>query len=159
MSATRPRRTRKPSPNHEFKHHGYIRGTSSEEPAPTGVLYIFNALAFSTLLSSQETDALRVSELSFRPSRRLFKFTRFFLLVKSAAARFIRTVKPDLAFREFPSHQHTGSFGVVCTHTKLRRDFLLVAPRVRARLPAFPPPRGKKNLTGLSHHRQIVPDN
>ena len=26
-------------------------------PAPTGVLYISNALAFSTLLSSQETDA------------------------------------------------------------------------------------------------------
>jgi hypothetical protein len=159
MSATRPRRTRKPSPNHELKLHGHIRGTSSEEPAPTGVLYIFNALAFSTLLSSQETDALRVSELSFRPSRRHFKFTRFFLLVKSAPARFIRTVKPDLAFREFPSHQYTRSFGVVCTHTKLRRDFLLVAPRVRARLPAFPPPRGKKNLTGLSHHRQIVPDN
>ena len=34
-------------------------GTSSEEPAPTGVLYILNALAFSTLLSSQETDAHR----------------------------------------------------------------------------------------------------
>ena len=34
-------------------------GTSSEEPAPTGVLYIYNALAFSTLLSSQETDAHR----------------------------------------------------------------------------------------------------
>jgi hypothetical protein len=45
------------------------------------------------------------------------------------------------------------------THARLRRGFLLVAPRVRDRLPAFPPPRGKKNLTGLSHHRQIVPGN
>jgi hypothetical protein len=44
-----------------------IRGTSSEEPAPTGVLYIINALAFSTLLSSQETGAHRVPEL-FAPS-------------------------------------------------------------------------------------------
>ena len=135
----------------------------SVEPAPKNQprrgLYIYNALAFSTLLSSQETGAHRVSELSFRPSRRLFKFTRGFLLVKSAPARFIRTVKPDLAFREFPSHQHTCSFGVMCTHIELRRDFLLVTPRVRARLPAFPPPRGKKNLTGLSHHRQIVPEN
>jgi hypothetical protein len=35
-------------------------------PAPTGVLYIYNALAFSTLLSSQETDAHRVP--NFRSS-------------------------------------------------------------------------------------------
>src|SRR5580692_2075460 len=34
--------------------------------------------------------------------------------------------------------------------------FALVAPRVRARLPAFPPPRGKMNLTAPGHHRQIV---
>src|ERR1700722_63051 len=33
-------------------------GTSTQKaPAPTGVSYIYNALAFSTLLSSQETDA------------------------------------------------------------------------------------------------------
>jgi len=44
----------------------------SERAGPDGGLYIVNALAFSTLLSSQETDAHRVSELSFRPSRRLF---------------------------------------------------------------------------------------
>jgi hypothetical protein len=42
-------------------------GTSTQKaPAPTGVLYIYNALAFSTLLSSQETDAHRV--LNFRSS-------------------------------------------------------------------------------------------
>jgi hypothetical protein len=31
-----------------------------------------------------------------------------------------------------------------------------VAPRVRTRREAFPPPRGNKNLTGPRHHRQIV---
>ena len=134
-------------------------GTSSEEPAPTGVLYIYHALAFSTLLSSQETDALRVSELSFRPSRRLFKLTRFFRLVKSASVRFIRTVKPNLAFRNYQAISLLALSEWCGTHAKLRRVCLLVAPRVRVRLPAFPPPRGKKNLTGLSHHRQIVPDN
>jgi len=45
------------------------------------------------------------------------------------------------------------------THAKLRRGFLLVAPRVRARLPAFPPPRGKMNLTGPGHPRQIASEN
>ena len=31
-----------------------------------------------------------------------------------------------------------------------------MAPRVRTRREAFPPPRGNKNLTGPRHHRQIV---
>jgi hypothetical protein len=42
------------------------------EASRDGGLYIYHALAFSTLLSSQETGAHRVPELSFRPSRRLF---------------------------------------------------------------------------------------
>ena len=67
-----------------------------------GGLYIFNALAFSTLLSSQDTDALRVPEFLFRPSRRLFKFTRFFLLVKSAPVRFPRTSRPNSTISELP---------------------------------------------------------
>ena len=57
MFSTRPRRTRKPSPNHELIHHGYIRGTRLRRTSPDGGLYIYHALAFSTLLSSQETDA------------------------------------------------------------------------------------------------------
>src|ERR1700729_3390630 len=58
MTATRHQKAPgNQKPNHEFIHHGYIRGTSSEEPARRGFLYILNALAFSTLLSSQETDA------------------------------------------------------------------------------------------------------
>src|SRR6185437_8506468 len=48
----------KQKPNHEL-----IMAISVEpdsgEPGPDGGLYIYHALAFSTLLSSQETDALR----------------------------------------------------------------------------------------------------
>ena len=57
MTSTKTRRPRKPEPNHELKH-GYFRGTRPhEETSPDGGLYIYHALAFSTLLSSQETDA------------------------------------------------------------------------------------------------------
>ena len=68
-----------------------------------------------------------------------------------------------ISIEEFPSHQHT-SFGVArlaqsASRTQLRRGFLLVAPRVRARHTAIPPPRGKMNLTGPSHPRQIVSGN
>src|SRR6476620_10145175 len=45
-------------PNHEL-HHGDLRGTRARKPGPDGGLYIYHALAFSTLLSSQETDAHR----------------------------------------------------------------------------------------------------
>ena len=38
---------------------------------------------------------------------------------------------------------------------KLRRDFLLVAPRVPVRLPAFRPPRGKTNSTADGNPSQI----
>ncbi len=38
-----------------------VRDTPKTHPA-TGVLYIYNALAFNTLLSSQETDAHRLEE-------------------------------------------------------------------------------------------------
>src|ERR1700749_1344374 len=43
-----------------------VETSSQRKPAPTGVLYIYHALAFSTLLSSQETDAHRVP--NFRSS-------------------------------------------------------------------------------------------
>src|ERR1700733_13489138 len=60
MLATRP--PKQPGNHHPTMSSNIMAisvGTSSEEPAPTGVLYIYNALAFSTLLSSQETDAHR----------------------------------------------------------------------------------------------------
>jgi hypothetical protein len=60
MLATRP--PKQPGNHHPTMSSNIMAisvGTSSEEPAPTGVLYILNALAFSTLLSSQETDAHR----------------------------------------------------------------------------------------------------
>ena len=96
------------------------------------------------------------------PRGDIFKFTRYFRFVKSAPARFIRTMH-RISIEEFPSHQHT-SFGVArlaqsASRTQLRRGFLLVAPRVRARHTAIPPPRGKMNLTGPSHPRQIVSGN
>jgi hypothetical protein len=52
-----PEGNRKPSPNHESVIMAVSAGPDSEEPAPTGVCTSYNALAFSTLLSSQETDA------------------------------------------------------------------------------------------------------
>ena len=77
-------------PNHER----YMADPPNQtlKPGPDGGLYIYHALAFSTLLSSQETDAHRVSELSFRPSRRLFYFTRFFRFVKPVSVRIIRAI-------------------------------------------------------------------
>jgi hypothetical protein len=54
-----PERPRKPSPNHELIHHGNIRETRLPErnPPRRGFSTFIHALAFSTLLSSQETDA------------------------------------------------------------------------------------------------------
>ena len=99
MTSTRPppeEATRKPEPNHE-QNHGKT-AASSEEPADGGCTS-HNALAFSTLLSSQETDTRRDPELPLRPSRRLFKFTRDYPLVKSAPARTNQTRKPDSAIQ------------------------------------------------------------
>ena len=42
-----------------------------------------------------------------------FNLPEISFLSNRLPVRFIRTAKPDLAFREFPSHQHTASFGVV----------------------------------------------
>src|SRR6202012_5727038 len=57
MFTTSRRNARKPSPTHELIHHGYIRGARPEDPPRRGFSTFVNALAFSTLLSSQETDA------------------------------------------------------------------------------------------------------
>src|SRR3984957_63790 len=59
MFSTRTRRPWKPSPNHELIHHGNIRETRLPErnPPRRGFSTFIHALAFSTLLSSQETDA------------------------------------------------------------------------------------------------------
>ena len=128
-------------------------GTSSEEPAPTGVLYILNALAFSTLLSSQETDAHLWRNLRSPPGQPL----NFTLESPSCQLRLpeaTRKLKPHGG-----SSRHQGltlpSAWSPCGHTRdLGRKFL-AAPRVPVRLPAFRPPRGKMNFTGDEQRRQI----
>ena len=97
-----------------------FRGTRPEDPAPTGVVQI-NALAFSTLLSSQETDAHRRETLISQPGLISFVFPRhhrggLFKLpgklfpVKSADP--IKSV-PIQPLSTYQSHERTASFGAV----------------------------------------------
>jgi hypothetical protein len=68
-------------------------------------------------LSSQETGARRVPELSFRPSRRLFKLTRSFLLVKSAPGPDKPNRKARFDHSELPSRQ-LNAFSGAAQHTR-----------------------------------------
>src|ERR1700722_6243192 len=101
MTITRPpKEPGKQAPNHERymanKSAGQLRRTSRR-----GFSTFVNALAFSTLLSSQETDAHRCFELPFSAPGRLIQFTRDFLFVKSDPVRNFRSLEAVLTF-EFP---------------------------------------------------------
>ena len=128
-----------------------------KEASPDGGLYIYHALAFSTLLSSQETDALRSPNFRSSLAATLLIYPGFPPCQIGPSSKYSNRL-PDLAFRISPSHQHTACLEW-CLRTRSSAEACLrVAPRVRARLAAFPPPRGKRNLTGPRHPRQIVPE-
>ena len=123
-------------------------------PAPTGVLYIYNALAFSTLLSSQETDAhLRRNSRSLpgQPLNLTLEFLSCQLHVRkfSGRCRSWRSVPPDTMGHP-PS-----AWRPLRAHARPSEGDSLVAPLVPARLPAFRLPRGKRNFTGGAQLRQI----
>src|ERR1700761_6889721 len=83
------------------------QGPDSEEPAPTGVSYIYHALAFSTLLSSQVADAhLRRNSRSL-PGQPL-NLTLEFL---SCQLRF-RKLSGRLRRRRYGHSRHQGSSSV-----------------------------------------------
>ena len=89
MSATRP--PKQPGNHHPTMSSNIMAisaGTSSEEPAPTGVLYILNALAFSTLLSSQETIAHRWRNLTFSSGATLKPYSSVSLVSTSISRKF-----------------------------------------------------------------------
>jgi hypothetical protein len=130
-----------------------IRGTSSEEPAPTGVCTSLNALAFSTLLSSQETDAhLRrnVRSPPGQPSNHTLEFPSCQLRFRKLSGR-LRSgtvVPPD-------TKSQLRQPGGHCGHTRNLRK-LILGGSPGPRLPCGnPSPRGKMNFTAGAHRRQI----
>src|SRR5512146_3411214 len=107
MTSTKTRKPWKPEPNHELIH-GYIRGTRPpKRPGPDGGLYIYHALAFSTLLSSQETDALRSPNFRSSLAATLLIYPGFPSCQIGPGSKYSNRL-PDLAFRDFPSHQLTA---------------------------------------------------
>ena len=135
-----------------------VETSSQRKPAPTGVLYIYHALAFSTLLSSQETDAHRVPNFRSSLGATLLIYPVFPSCQIGAGSQLIEPVR-QIGFSGIPEPSAYSLSGSGVTRTPSTVEAcLLVAPRVQDRHPAFPPPRGKKNLTGPSHHRQIVPE-
>src|ERR1700684_3936513 len=136
MTITRPRRTRKPSPNHELMSWLIsVKARPTRDPPRRGFSTFINALAFSTLLSSQETDAHLWRNLRSPPGQPL----NFTLESPSCQLRLpeaTRKLKPHAG-----SSRHQGltlpSAWSPCGHTRdLGRKFL-AAPRVPVRLPAF----------------------
>ena len=110
-----------------------------------GSTYI-NALAFNTLLSSQETRAHRQQDNDRRRGN-LATVLRVLPDVNSVPRNFADPW-------DFPYHQDTNaprSHG-----TRVAPDNgSLVAPRVASRLPAFRPSPGNKNPRGTQDPRQI----
>src|ERR1700743_1409110 len=88
------RNDRKPSPNHELIHHGYIRGARPEDPPRRGFSTFVNALAFSTLLSSQETDAHRVPNFRSSLGATLLIYPVFPSCQIGAGSQLIEPVRP-----------------------------------------------------------------
>jgi hypothetical protein len=130
-----------------------IRGTSSEEPAPTGVCTSLNALAFSTLLSSQETDAHLRRNLRSppgQPSNHTLEFPSCQLRVRKLSGR-LRSgtaVCPDTKSQLRQPGGHSG-------RTQDVRK-LILGGSPGPRLPyGDPSPRGKMNFTAGGHRRQI----
>src|ERR1700761_9864863 len=103
-----------------------IRCGKPESIPRRGFSTFVNALAFSTLLSSQETDAHLV--LNFRsPLGATLLIYRVFLSCQIG-------VSADLTFRNFPVPSlYRPIWSGAARARNLRGDFLLVAPRVQER--------------------------
>ena len=84
-----------------------IRRDQLRRTSPDGGLYIYNALAFSTLLSSQETDAHHSPNFRSSLAATLLIYPVFPSCQIGSGPSYSNHL-PDLAFRNFPSHQHTG---------------------------------------------------
>ena len=128
-------------PNHEPSH-GNPRG-QIRRPAPTGVRTSFNALAFSTLLSSQETDAHRRKNYHSPPGQPL----NLTLKLPSCQPRSesFREAKRHIGLSR---HQATSSVSLVAAraHARPSKVGSSVAPRVQGRLPAFRPLGASRTL-------------
>jgi hypothetical protein len=141
-------------PNHEPIHHGCIRGTGLRRAGPDGGLYIYHALAFSTLLSSQETDAHHRRNFRSLPGQPL-NLTLEFL---SCQLRF-RKLSGRLRSRRVGLSRHQGSASVSLVATVgTRKTF---GSRSLGGSPGpgppsgVPSPRGKMNFTAGANRRQI----
>jgi hypothetical protein len=100
----------------------YIRRDRNQSSRPDGGLYIYNALAFSTLLSSQETDAHRCSELSFFARGDSFNLPGISFLSNRLLVRFARNRFAGFGISGFPEPSAYSPFGVVrTTHVAPRR--------------------------------------
>ena len=131
-----------------------IRGNQTLKPGPDGGLYIYHALAFSTLLSSQETDAHLRRNLRSLPGQPL-NLTLEFL---SCQLRF-RKLAGRLRRRHYSPPDTKGhppsARWPLRAHARRSEVDSSVAPRVLACLAAFRLPRGKMNSTGGAYRRQI----
>ena len=79
---------------------------------PDGGLYIYNALAFSTLLSSQETDAHRVPVFVSVPRGDSFNLPGISVLSNQLRFDLLEPLA-GFSIKELPSHQHTDPGEVV----------------------------------------------
>jgi hypothetical protein len=121
---------------------------------PTGVSYIYNALAFSTLLSSQETDAHLWRNLRSPPGQPL-NLTLEFLSCQLRFWKLSRRLRSGTAVSPDTKTEPPSAWWALRAHTRPSEVDSLVAPRVPVRLPAFRPPRGMMNFTTSGHCRQI----
>src|SRR5215469_550008 len=135
-----PSGTREKTPSHR-EIHDYHRARHTGAHPATGVLYISNALAFNTLLSSQETDAhLRRTlvpppgqPLNFTPSRPTCQAWSSFELL--------------LTFWDFPYRQHANAREPPRLARQAPDEGFLVAPQVPSRrLAAFRPLGARRTL-------------
>jgi hypothetical protein len=90
---------------------------------PDGGLYIYHALAFSTLLSSQETDALRSPNFRSSLAATLLIYPGFPSCQIGSGSKYSNLL-PDLAFRVFPEPSAYSLLGAVLAHTWLRAGLL-----------------------------------
>ena len=144
-----PERPRKPATQPRAISMAVTAGTRPEDPVPTGVVHLIHALAFSTLLSSQETDAHRQVRFRFPVGATLKLYPRGSCVSTSFPEAF-RKVADCRSLRP----QASGLQGLRARAVAPEAS-CLVAPRVPSRLAAFRPPRGKKNSTGSENPRQI----
>jgi len=135
-----------------------FRGIDVRRPRPDGGSTSLNALAFSTLLSSQETDAHHRETLISHPGLISFIFPRHrcgdlfklpgkFLPVKSGVP--IKSV-PIQPLSTYPSRERTGLFGAV-QHAHATPARLSSGGSPGPGPPSgVPSPRGKLNLSSSS---------